>query len=703
MPLPAPNLDDLRFQRDLVDEARRRIIRYCPEWTDYNLSDPGITLIELFSWMTEMMVYRLNRVPEKNYVKFLELLGIKLQPASSARTELTFWTSAPFPLTPEGETRAIVPQGLEVSTESSDEEPEVTFTTDERLIIAPPRLILLQREGDLNRNYLPRLGIEPFYAFHRPRPRQGDAFYLGFDEEHDISGYILRLAFECQETTAVGIKREDPPWVWECSMGNDQWREIAPSKRANEKDTTGGLNNSRGRLVLYLPLDMDTSEVNGRNAYWIRCRLEQRDPKQGMYDQSPAITNVIAQVMGGTAVATHAIVVRNEELGFSDGDPGQTFTLEHQPVLTLMEGERVEVQEVRDGEKVFVPWQRVADFSMSDQHDRHFVLDEATGEVSFGPSIRQPDGTVRQYGRIPPAQSRIRVSKYRHGGGVMGNVPAGRIRVMRSAVPYISQVTNLKRASGGRDQESLEEAQVRAQREIRAQRRAVTAEDFENIGRTASRSIARIKCNTPGQGDQAVLPGSIDLLVVPSAIEAIQAGDLSRLALDNALIRTIRSHLDQYRLLTSTLNIREPHYVGVKIHADIVPSEYQLPESVVLRVREYLKYLITPLSLETENEHLAEILGPDWAGWPFGKDLFVAELYSFIQQVPGVKHVLDVQFSYRQVIPSQEAVPEEKELEEEEEQVFEEEELRLAEERILRVSPDTLLCSLDHAIEVVEL
>ncbi|MEM5773702.1 MAG: hypothetical protein AAGU05_01780, partial [Anaerolineaceae bacterium] len=93
MALPAPNLDDLRFQRDLVDEARKRIIHYCPEWTEYNLSDPGITLIELFAWMTEMMVYRLNQVPEKNYIKFLELLGLKKSPASSARTELTFWLS----------------------------------------------------------------------------------------------------------------------------------------------------------------------------------------------------------------------------------------------------------------------------------------------------------------------------------------------------------------------------------------------------------------------------------------------------------------------------------------------------------------------------------------------------------------------------------------------------------------------------------
>jgi predicted phage baseplate assembly protein len=110
MPLPEPILDDLRFQQDLVDEARRRIIHYCPEWTDYNLSDPGITLVELFAWMTEMIVYRLNRVPEKNYIKLMELLGIQLQPASSARTELTFWLSAPLPLGPEDDTVVVVPQ-----------------------------------------------------------------------------------------------------------------------------------------------------------------------------------------------------------------------------------------------------------------------------------------------------------------------------------------------------------------------------------------------------------------------------------------------------------------------------------------------------------------------------------------------------------------------------------------------------------------
>ena len=80
MALPVPNLDDRRFQ-DLVDDAKRLVQQRCPEWTDHNVSDPGVTLIELFAWMTDQVVYRLNRVPDRHYVKFLELIGVTPVPA----------------------------------------------------------------------------------------------------------------------------------------------------------------------------------------------------------------------------------------------------------------------------------------------------------------------------------------------------------------------------------------------------------------------------------------------------------------------------------------------------------------------------------------------------------------------------------------------------------------------------------------------
>ena len=82
--LPAPNLDDRHFQ-DLVDDAKRLVQQRCPEWTDHNVSDPGVTLIEAFAQMVDQLIYRLNRVPDLHYVKFLELIGVELRPPAAAR------------------------------------------------------------------------------------------------------------------------------------------------------------------------------------------------------------------------------------------------------------------------------------------------------------------------------------------------------------------------------------------------------------------------------------------------------------------------------------------------------------------------------------------------------------------------------------------------------------------------------------------
>ena len=87
MPLPEIVLDDRNFQ-ELVNEARLRIHRTCPEWSEHNVSDPGITLVELFAWMTEMLIYRVNRIPDKLHVALLELLGMSLAPPSCATAEV---------------------------------------------------------------------------------------------------------------------------------------------------------------------------------------------------------------------------------------------------------------------------------------------------------------------------------------------------------------------------------------------------------------------------------------------------------------------------------------------------------------------------------------------------------------------------------------------------------------------------------------
>lgn len=705
MSLPTPNLDDLRFQRDLVDEARRRIIHYCPEWTEYNLSDPGITLIELFAWMTEMIVYRLNQVPEKNYIKFLEMLGMQRQPASSARTVLTFWLSVSLPISPENDDPVIVPQGTEVASRRMDEDEEVIFTTDRQLTITPPRLGQLRREDEFHRNFLARLGVETFYPFKR-KPRPGDTFYLGFDQARDISGHILQLAFECDPTQAVGVRREDPPWVWECSVGDGLWEEVMLSTHPGERDTTGGLNNPRGSLTLYLPLAIKPAQVQGREAYWLRCRIEQRRPEQGMYTESPRVRGLAAYTLGAAVPATHALIVENEALGASNGEPDQAFQLEHAPILALQDGETVEVEERRHGEVVFVPWQVVDDFAYSDRYDRHVVVDTATGDVRFGPAVRQPNGTVRQYGRVPEAGRAVRFKTYRYGGGARGNLPADSLQILTTSLAYISRVTNLRRAAGGRDPESLEEVKARARRELRAQLRAVTPEDYEHLAKAASRSVARVKCNTPHGGDGRggnrraphVPPGTVEILVIPAVTDSLRAGDLTSLHLDEALVKTLENHLDQYRLLTTILRIREPNYLGVEVRAEIVPAEFSQPEAVRARVIEALRNFINPLPIAGDAEQWDDLVGNGWEGWPFGRDLYVAEIFSLLQRVTGVKHVLDVQLGERTVIPRRELPPGE-----EGERGRGDRRLTPVEQRVLRVPSNTVLCSLEHEIVITEL
>ena len=129
--LPTPNLDDRRFQ-DLVDDAKRMVQRRCPEWSDHNVSDPGVTLIETVAFMTDELFYRLNRVPDRLYVAFLDLLGMRLHPAAAATVDVTMWLSA------AQEDTVVVPEGTEAATARSERDDAVVFTTTESPTVTGP-------------------------------------------------------------------------------------------------------------------------------------------------------------------------------------------------------------------------------------------------------------------------------------------------------------------------------------------------------------------------------------------------------------------------------------------------------------------------------------------------------------------------------------------------------------------------------------
>lgn len=89
MSMQSPNLDDRTFA-ELIESAKLRIRQHCPEWNDLSPGDPGIVLLEAFAFLTETMIFRLNRVPEKAYIEFLKLIGVQLIPPAAAQVKLTF-------------------------------------------------------------------------------------------------------------------------------------------------------------------------------------------------------------------------------------------------------------------------------------------------------------------------------------------------------------------------------------------------------------------------------------------------------------------------------------------------------------------------------------------------------------------------------------------------------------------------------------
>lgn len=127
MPLSAPNLDDRTFSQ-LMEEARLQIQRSSPAWTDLSPGDPGIVLLELFAFLTENLLYRLNRLPDKAYVAFLNLLGVRLYPPAAAGVTLRFSRRG------DSDRELDIPRGTRVTTNRTDATAQAPVFTTARAV-----------------------------------------------------------------------------------------------------------------------------------------------------------------------------------------------------------------------------------------------------------------------------------------------------------------------------------------------------------------------------------------------------------------------------------------------------------------------------------------------------------------------------------------------------------------------------------------
>jgi predicted phage baseplate assembly protein len=609
MTLETPTLDDRRFQ-DLVDEAKRRIADRCPEWTDHNVSDPGVTLIELFAWMTDQLIYRLNRVPDRLYVKFLELIGVSRAPPQAATAEVTFWLARPV------ETQVAVPKGTEVATVRTELEPAIVFTVVKLLEIVPCAATgarSIDSGGEVTVHDRALRSGEGFLAFSDP-PVVGDAVHVVLSNV--VPSCAIRIRLECDEAFGQGVDPQRPPLTWEAWNGK-RWR------HCDFTDQTGGLNHD-GDVVVHVPHDHAVQDEDHGRAE-LRCRVLGAQPNQPTYDQSPRITALTAATVGGNASAAHAELVINERLASSSGLPGQRFSLLRRPLVADDEPLVVESRVAGNAEE----WEEVDTFAESGPDDRHFTVDRTTGTVVLGPAVRDPrDGRLQHYGHTPGRGADLYLREYRTGGGQDGNVARGALRVLKSAIPYVARVENRAAATGGTDPETVEDAKIRGSLELHQIDRAVTPEDYERLAKTAGVGIDRVICIPADAEAQA--PARV--FVVSHARLApdgtIDPPDL--VPTDDELER-VQRYLEERRVLGARFVVQPAHFQGVQVNALV-----QLLPGVQAKD-------VVPASIAALNRYLNPLTGgAKGNGWPFGRPVYSGEAQLVLQRVRGVELVQEL-------------------------------------------------------------
>ncbi|MEO0535647.1 MAG: putative baseplate assembly protein [Cyanobacteria bacterium P01_A01_bin.123] len=695
--LPKADLDDRRYS-DLLQECLLRIPRYCPEWTNYNPSEPGVTLLESFAWLTDQMLMRFNQVPRRQYIAFLELLGIRLQPPQPATTEIAFYLVSELPETYR------IPSGTQIATERTASNEAIIFSTDQALEIGQPRVrhllsaptveapptLLRDRfsnywnrnsDGDWNGPELPLFNAQP---------APDNCFYLVLDDlGTSLYGNIIALTFQGQAATPTGINPALPPRRWEAWDGN-QWRSVLLSETDDQTQgfsfaalvEQGGNPMQGADVVLHLPLNLPVTQFATYRGHWLRCVCNTPNAGQAPYSQSPRITGLSARAIGGIVPASQCEMVVQEVLGESDGSPGQAFQLQGFPVLARQSGEAITITLPNQDPEI---WAEVSDFSDSGPNDRHYVIDTITGLIQFGPRVREPsqlrqrselqthflarsgdaeplmaqllvspeagrqelslnslqtelralNQLERQYGAIPPKGGVIRMSQYRTGGGQRGNVQAQSLTVLKSTVPYVATVTNHIPARQGADAESIEQAAIRVPQYLRTRNRAVTPEDFESLAlQGAQGAIARARCLPPDQ------PGVVQLMLIPHVdLDLIRQGRglaPEQFALTPTLEQQVMSFLDRRRLLGTQVQYRQPDYVGVTVQTEVaLDSSYREPDAQAEMIHRLRTMLYTFLNPITG--------GRSQQGWPIGQTLYQSDIVSLLQSTPGIRYLGAVQ------------------------------------------------------------
>src|SRR5437588_682448 len=665
MPLPVPILDDRSYQQ-LRDELVRRIPAYTPEWTDHNASDPGITLIELFAFLGENLLFRFNQIPESTQLAFLRLLQIPLRPASPARTLLT--------MTTEEAGGALVPMSSEVKAGA------VSFETLTEVVAWPVSLSAVARvnsslpdeESDPEahdfalraKDAVEESGLSgvPSYYETQTVPADGAGPPADFDSTVDGMFWVAVLGEKKYDHTKMGralvnigfspdpvvptIDEIEPcpgadvnaptgPAVeWQISTGKlDDKGQPVYRAVAVEGDTTRGLS-QEGVVRLRLPRDAadfgdfayDNEDLRGTGQYPPALADDKQAAKVRFwlraFRSNGSNFGKVQYVGANTTQVVQTRKARPEFLGTGTGQPAQSYKLTQKPVVegTLV----VEVEEVGGWKR----WTNVDGFYASAYDDRHFVVDAESAEVRFGNGVQ---------GLPPQTGQRIRATEYRYGGGIEGNVPAKAISKLtevpadsplpKGALPSV-KLSNPLAARGGGAAEAIADALLRIPGELRRRDRAVTSDDFRELAlATPGASVGRAEClprfYPPTRAPERA--GVVSVVVWPREDAAHPNAPLP----DRTLLRAVCEWLDTRRLVTTELYVIPPTYRKVAVSVGVKVKPGYGAEAVRRWVELVLRQYLAPLPP----------YGPTGDGWPLGRPVHGPELEAVCLQVEGVEYL----------------------------------------------------------------
>ncbi|MDZ4797553.1 MAG: putative baseplate assembly protein [Bryobacteraceae bacterium] len=672
MPIRPPALDDRNFE-DLVQELVARIPAHTPEWTNPRLGDPGRTLIELFAWLTDTLLYRVNLIPERQRLAFLRLLGAQMKPAVAARGLVSVKLNEP------DATDALVlrslatisaPAPFETLTELS-----VLPVTSEAYIKRAPtekesatfaNLVQgLDRLFGLNGAATPYVTTPVFPGglatpegqdISKPRSTVDGCLWLALlapkkdlDKMAAVRATLGQSATGGQQLISIGVMPaiEVPDMfadagqnsriehVWEISTGLPDGAGPSMLRLTQVSDSTSGLTR-RGVERLALPasefigapsndvLDapdagfgdkpprLDDPEKASRLVAWLRLR-----PTVDLESLALSWAGVNAVEIDQRQTITGRVV------GQSNGSADQVMQL---PAASVESA--TFVLQVEDPGRGYEVWTMTDDLATAGRDSKVYTLDSEAGTVQFGDGLR---------GMIPESTRRVRVAVMRAGGGSAGNVPPGTLTDIKAKNLQNADITrNLKviqtfATNGGQDAETLVEAERRIPALFRHRDRAVTADDYKRLAPEAPGvRMGRVEVLPRFQPRQrrSEVPGVVSVMVLP--FQAARRAPNPRP--DRPFLESVHAHLTDRRPLATELYVIGCEYVPLALSAAVTILDGFGQETVLNAVTEALRAYLWPLTPG----------GTDGAGWRLGRSVRDRELDVAIARVPGIDTVNEV-------------------------------------------------------------